>query len=48
MKNHFNDIKIILDDMLPLKHGIKDIKDVTIYISCVKGSLGGLQGGGGG
>lgn len=47
MKNHFNDIKIILDDMLPLKHGIKDIKDVTIYISCVKGSLGALRGGGG-
>lgn len=46
MKNHFNDIKIILDDMLPLKHGIKDIKDVTIYISCVKGSLGALRGGG--
>lgn len=34
--------------MLPLKHGIKDIKDVTIYISCVKGSLGALRGGGGG
>lgn len=33
--------------MLPLKHGIKDIKDVTIYISCVKGSLGALRGGGG-
>ena len=32
--------------MLPLKHGIKDIKDVTIYISCVKGSLGALRGGG--
>ena len=30
--------------MLPLKHGIKDI---TIYISCVKGSLGALRGGGG-
>lgn len=33
--------------MLPLKHGSKDIKDVTIYISCVKGSLGALRGGGG-